>query len=530
MGTVPKVTKMTAPVSADQSPAPSTCPVPDGDPSSSPNERKAPELKGTSSSTPRAPFRPRRFSVRRPKAGTTRTRDGREVRCWDVVFSVDGQRGFRRFTAEKEKANDANLYVQSLQHGWADPRAKFDPVSKMFYRPEDLPGADKGHVSVATWTMDFWTSRVPAWAPATRKRQATMMYRVAVSLLRPGAPDMPAHIDRQIYRAFTVTAAAYPSAAADWLSEWSMPLRDVKAVHLQNMLESYRKKLDGTQISPKSEKRFVDAVAPMWERALALEVVDRNPWKGVQRLRISRTRGGVHRDDDIRPVNVDIVLSQTQVAELADHCAALRPGFGVYRALIHMMGNGGVRPGEALGLRVGDVAFFTGPDGSEFARVKVTRTAMSVSKSWLTPDDDPNFGPLKGLGSDDFRITMLAPASAKVMRRHLREHRAFAGPDEPLFLNHHGRTIWWQNFGRDVWDKARRDLYAGTALENLNRHDLRHAACSAWLNADVPLSTACGWSGHATLSVFLNVYQGVMQGDEDLSLSRLLSYENRDTA
>lgn len=67
---------------------------------------------------------------------------------------------------------------------------------------------------------------------------------------------------------------------------------------------------------------------------------------------------------------------------------------------------------------------------------------------------------------------------------------------------------------RNVWEDARRGAFpAPHRLEAIGRHDLRHLACTRWLRAGVPYKTAQSWSGHKTLSVFLDVYQAALPSD-----------------
>ncbi|HUY64099.1 MAG TPA: tyrosine-type recombinase/integrase, partial [Acidimicrobiales bacterium] len=88
-------------------------------------------------------------------------------------------------------------------------------------------------------------------------------------------------------------------------------------------------------------------------------------------------------------------------------------------------------------------------------------------------------------------------------------------------------------FGRSVWEPARAKLFPrreGLAaddprqpkLSRLRRHDLRHAACSWWLREGVDVVVCQRWSGHRTLSVFLDIYQGVAPGREDEGVQRLV--------
>lgn len=119
----------------------------------------------------------------------------------------------------------------------------------------------------------------------------------------------------------------------------------------------------------------------------------------------------------------------------------------------------------------------------------------------------------------------------------MREVLASADKAGPLFQD------WdWGKFSRDVWVPAETEMAARhertsssasaaaraesaalvSALGRLRLHDLRHAACSMWLNAPgVEVRVACEWSGHKRLSVFLDIYQGVMPGLETSAKQKL---------
>ena len=109
---------------------------------------------------------------------------------------------------------------------------------------------------------------------------------------------------------------------------------------------------------------------------------------------------------------------------------------------------------------------------------------------------------------------------ATCMAQHLAQ---FVAPeaDALVFTTPNGRRINLSNFHRDVWKQAREDAFPpGSPLRRVRRHDLRHSAITAWLNAGVPLKTAQAWSGHRTASVLLDTYLGVMNGDEEVALAR----------
>lgn len=94
--------------------------------------------------------------------------------------------------------------------------------------------------------------------------------------------------------------------------------------------------------------------------------------------------------------------------------------------------------------------------------------------------------------------------------------------DALAFTTPTGRRIHLSNFHRDGWEPARRQVFAeDSPLRTVRRHDLRHSAITAWLNAGVTLKTAQRWSGHRTASVLLNTYLGVMRHDLSTSLARV---------
>jgi integrase len=60
------------------------------------------------------------------------------------------------------------------------------------------------------------------------------------------------------------------------------------------------------------------------------------------------------------------------------------------------------------------------------------------------------------------------------------------------------------------------------ALARLRLHDLRHAACSMWLNAPgVDGKVGREWSGHKRLSVFLDIYQRHTPGAKTSAAAKL---------
>ena len=128
----------------------------------------------------RTPWVPSVVRLRPVKRGTTTSRTsggrpGRERPCWDVVWTVDGQRFFRRF----DKAAEADAFVVEL-HGGHSNRLPLDPLAKCFVDPrtrEPVLGKvaeqDQGELNddavveselPAVVTVAQWTERYWAWS------------------------------------------------------------------------------------------------------------------------------------------------------------------------------------------------------------------------------------------------------------------------------------------------------------------------------------------------------------------------------
>jgi integrase len=185
------------------------------------------------------------------------------------------------------------------------------------------------------------------------------------------------------------------------------------------------------------------------------------------------------------------------------------------------MGFCGLRPNEATSLLVGDLDL---DDAEGPGWLTVRRRQRRVSGKFLDAGDDPEWGPMKGRELTDERRVPVPTGVAAALRRHLIEHVPKANARDLVF-ERHGKPYNLNRFQEAVWSEGRAalfplddDLDADSPLQpklaKLRRHDLRHSACSMWLRAGVDVTVCQKWSGHKRLSVFLDVYQGVMPGRE----------------
>jgi integrase len=160
--------------------------------------------------------------------------------------------------------------------------------------------------------------------------------------------------------------------------------------------------------------------------------------------------------------------------EIADVVAAIAPP---YRALVLLAGFGGLRWGEAAGLRRRNVDLLHGI-------VHVVEQLTEVNGAL-------GFGPLK---SDASRRSVALPAFlVDELEQHLAQYGE-PGADGLVFPAAEGGPMRRSNFRRRLWLPALRSA----GLEGIRFHDLRHAAgtMAAWTGA--PIADVMARLGHST--------------------------------
>ena len=316
--------------------------------------------------------------------------------------------------------------------------------------------------------------------------------------------------------------------SAKWLKAASLPVDEVDAALWQSYIDRWKFNIrTGRPLAQSSLTRHLADVRQMWGWVCATNQLP-DPWP----LLNTRTRSlaGGRRSSTVRPVDRTIVLAPNHVRELANICG--NGSFGpLAEVYILLLGIAGGRPGESAGVEIDDLDLH-----SEECQVRFRRTnRRRIDPTFLDPDDDAEWGPLKGREIEDSRTAPIPLRDAK----RISELLAAEGVSGTVFPG-------WDHdkFCRDVWDPARIELAArhrhradaGTvkrkdahdlqsALLRLRLHDLRHAACSMWLNTPgIEVKVACEWSGHKRLSVFLDTYQGLMPGAKTSASEKLNAF------
>lgn len=492
----------------------------------------------------REPFVPLRFSSAVYRATTeevvidrsTGRRSTRLVPRWDVRGRADGIEFSKRF----RRSGLAEAWKRRLDEGFA-LGLRFDVRAKQFLRlAPDAELPSEHEPSVFEVTEAYYRTH-PEWEPKTKVLAATALNRARRWFLAPGAEpvgqDLAAVEDYLAHASFTDdhgagTLTAAQAAGRAWLIANSAPLADVTTADVERFLARFEvNQRNGKKVSRTTIIRYSQPVRACWAWAVARDdiPVTRNPWLTVKPPR--KVKGRPARADSGASrlaVDKDIVLSVDQALDLAERCVTVGSWGEVVRCYVLVMALCGLRPSEAVGLVWDDVEL---PHDGEAGWLVVRRSRRLVAPRWLDPEEDPEWGPLKDRDLAESRRVPIHP----LLVTRLRQHHEMVGPGPGGLVFHRGgRPFDLSTFSRQVWEPTRSELFPPRPdlapddprqpkLSRLRRHDLRHAACSWWLRSGVDATVCQRWSGHKSLSVFLDVYQGVAPGREAEGVRRLIA-------
>src|SRR6266851_662327 len=482
-----------------------------------------------------APFVPRDISCWIHRASTTVRTSGRRnggvatraVDRWDVRGKADGIQFSKRF----ERAGLAQVWKEQLDRGFA-AGLPFDLRARRFVVEEpDQPEGPTAPTVFALTEAFFWANA--DWEPKTKILAAAAFNRARRWLLQPGAElrgeALAAVTDYLDHASFLppsrqVELTERQRQGRAWLETCSATVDTVSTADLETFLARFElnQRDPARRVAPATAVRYSQPLRACWAWAVARDdiALARDPWPAIRVRRKAKgtstrsTGGGVE-----LAVDAELVLDMDQALALAETCGHEAWG-PIVECYVLVMALCGLRPNEGIGLLWEDIEL---PTGEGPGWLTVRRSRRKVAARWLDPEEDPEWGPLKDRDIAETRRVPVHPLLVEKLRVH---HGAFGEGPDGLVFHRNGRVFDLSVFGEAVWKPARAKMFpprAGLPLDHprqpklsrLRRHDLRHAACSWWLRSGVDARVCQRWSGHKTLSVFLDVYQGIAPGRED---------------
>ncbi len=382
-----------------------------------------------------------------------------------------------------------------------------------------LPASMIKAKDVRTWYA-FAVDYVHAWWPhaAAKSREGMTDSLTSVTLVltgeHPGRPD-DATLRRALRHFAFLPVDRRPAptpeiaGALRWLAAASLPLTALdEAKHTRAALESLALLLDGKAAATSTYRRKRAVFHHALEYAVEREELSANPLHRVK-LRRAKPGGEVDRRSVVNPNQArELLTAVTYVG---------RTRGPMMMAMFAAMYFGGLRPGEAAGLREKDCHL----PQEGWGLLTLARTRPESSKRYTDSGETHDERGLKHREEKETRPVPIPPELVSILRDHIATHGV--ADDGRLFRTGTGKAFSGSTVSK-VWKEARSyglspDLAASPLAAR--PYDLRHAAVSLWLNAGVHAPEAAERAGHG-VDVMLRVYAKCIDGQRDVANRRIL--------
>ncbi len=427
------------------------------------------------------------FSLQSPPTGTPK-----EKRRFLVRWRVDGRDRMRSFKTKAEAER-----FRSLLHGEVTAGSAFD-------HDTGLPVAWlRSEETWWSWSREWLALKWPQWAGNTRRSAVESLVAFTPHLVRRGA-KVPAGLHDWLR--LTGFPPGGPAIADDdplhqWLHRNSLPLVELTPGLLERTLSLSTVKADGSSMSVPVVRRRRTQLNAVLRAAVRRGLLTSNPMERVEWKAPDRTL----------EVDVATVPSPAGVAAVVEMTWNVATSSAKYAALFACVGYAGMRPSEAIGLRMVDLDL--PDDGWGLARLHgaVTSPGGRFTNSGSTLERKA----LKHRPDGAVREVPLPPQLVQTLHRHL--HR-FPPVDGRVFSSSTGEPLRTSSY-TTIWARTRSALWPdGHPLASSRVYDLRHSAATMMLRAGVMPAEVARRLGHS-VDVLNRVYAGVVDGERERSNS-----------
>lgn len=279
------------------------------------------------------------------------------------------------------------------------------------------------------------------------------------------------------------------------------------AATVRQVLTALETKLDGKAVAASSVRRNRAILHNALQYAIELGILDANPIDAVKVASIKTARA----------IDKRCVLNRTQAAALLDWVKN-RPRGGVrLHAFFAALYYAGLRPEEAVALRVQDLTL---PE-SGWGEILAHKAAPEVGKQWTDSGKPHDERHLKGRAEGETRPVPAHPALVRILREYIANPNPKQGAQplrqsDLLFGGERGGELAGVVFRR-AWERARiMVLTPEEAASPLGKrvYDLRHTCLTTWLNSGVPAAQVAAWAGNS-VPVLLSIYVNCISGNGD---------------
>lgn len=251
------------------------------------------------------------------------------------------------------------------------------------------------------------------------------------------------------------------------------PLTGINAAEIRKWVS----KLADSKTGATTIRQSYRLLRQIMEAAFLEERISRNPCAGIKLPKIvtADKRG----------------LTREELTALVDEC-------GQYGPVIMFLGSTGLRIGEALALRVGDI--------------DQVNSSVSVERSWTKDAKGRSIlGTSTKTGSS--RVVPIALETLKALEPFLRSKSS----EDWLFIGPRGKVMDYDWLRQRIFMPAAKRL----GLTGITIHSLRHTCASLLIALGAPITTVSHVLGHASVKMTLDTYGHYYEDDTREWMARL---------
>ncbi|MCB5911071.1 tyrosine-type recombinase/integrase [Streptomyces pinistramenti] len=386
-----------------------------------------------------------------------------------------------------------------------------------------LPVSWSSKAAEVNWydfAVEYVDWKWPSASANTRKCMAKALTPATIALLRQPPPSHfnPVEVRRALREyAFNSRSRTDPDKPVpaevqkilDWVQRNSLPMSSwEKTETVERVVAALGTRLDGTAAAASSVTRNERITNLAMGYALRHGYLKINP--------LPKGKGARAALKTAPAVDKRCLLNRDLVAKMLDWIGK-RPRRGrIYRAFFATLYCAGLRPEEAVALRVGDATL---PE-SGWGEFLVHEAQPEVGSQWTDTGHVHEERGLKGRGEGDTRPVPIHPSLVALLRELIKECNL--KPTDYLFPGEKGGMLAGSVFRR-VWRKARKAILSEHEFKSPTGrrvYDLRHTCLTTWLNSGIPPAQAAEWAG-SSVPVLLATYARCVVGQLGDYLKRI---------
>ena len=415
----------------------------------------------------------------------------RDKRRFKVRWRVNGRDRKRTFKTKAE----AERFRTRLRHASIEGEP-FDLASGL---PTSWTDSQE---SWWTWSRTWLGLKWPGWSGNTRRSGVESLVAITPHMVRRGGAAPPTGLAKWLRETGYVTGAEIDPAdpIARWLERNSVLLAELNAPLLEDVLTAATTKRDGSASATEVIRRRRNMLNSALKMAVRRDHLQANPMDKVEWRVPDRT------------ISVDIttVPSFRDIKELVEFTLATPTAAARYGALFACVGLAGLRPSEAMGLRVDNLSMPEEGWGTAVLRGATTAPGERYSDGPGVHEDKQ----LKQRAVGETRSVPLPPHLLSYLREHMSRFPPVGGR---VFTTSTGRAMTTTSYS-DAWKRARANQWpdGDSVLSGVTLYDLRHSAATLMLRSGVVPAEVARRLGHS-VDVLMRTYAGVLNDELDRS-------------